>query len=148
MSVAARFGVAIEEAALALSGVSEDESRQPVRPGGWLRKEELGHLLDSVQNNEQRIVLAALNGSYSGPEYAQNAWVALHGYREMLWAELLSLWLARNQMLHRVIERIPEEAFAATLIIGENPAMSLREWIDDYLQHMAGHVGLITAPHQ
>ena len=148
MSVAAKFGSAIEEAERALSGVSEDEAAQPARPGGWLRKEELGHLLDSAQNNHQRIVLAALNGVFAGPEYAQNDWVDLHGYRDMRWADILAFWIARNQMLHRVIARIREERLVAPVIIGESPAMSLRDWIDDYLQHLAGHVAQITATRQ
>lgn len=145
MNIAAKFGAAIDEAQRALSVVSESEAGQTARPGGWLRKEELGHLLDSAQNNHQRIVLAALSGAYAGPEYAQNEWVDLHGYRDMPWAEILSFWLARNRMLHRVIARIPEERMAAPVTIGESRAMSLGDWINDYLRHLAHHVAQITA---
>lgn len=145
MSVAARFKTAIAEAEQVLSGVTEELAVQPARPGGWLRKEELGHLLDSAQNNHQRIALAAIQGEYTGAEYAQNAWVALHGYRTMEWAEILAFWKTRNQMLHRVIANIPEERLSAQVRIGDSPAMTLSAWIDDYLQHMAHHVAQITA---
>jgi hypothetical protein len=148
MSIAEKFEAAIDDAERALSSVTESEANQAPRRGGWLRKEELGHLLDSAQNNHQRIVLAALNGTYAGPEYAQNEWVEVHGYRELPWAELLAFWNARNRMLQRVIERITEEQLDATLLIGEALPMSLREWIDDYLRHMAHHVAQITAKPQ
>ena len=145
MSVAEKFGTAIDEAERALSAVTEEEAGQAPRPGGWLRKEELGHLLDSAQNNHQRIVLAALNGTYTGPEYAQNGWVELHGYRDMQWEEILAFWRARNRMLQLVIARIPDARMAAPVYVGDSPTMSLRDWINDYLQHMAHHVGQITA---
>jgi hypothetical protein len=148
MSIADKFAAAIEEANRALSAVTKEEANQAPRPGGWLRKEELGHLLDSAQNNHQRIVLAVLNGEYAGPEYAQNDWVELHGYRDMPWAELLAFWFIRNQMLHRIIARIPGDRLDATMAVGENPGMSLSAWIDDYLQHMAHHVEQITAKSQ
>lgn len=148
MSVAARFAAALEVSERALSAVTEAGAGQPARTGGWLRMEELGPLLDSSQSNHQRIALAALNGSYPGPEYAQNAWIDLHGYRDMRWQELLALWVARNRILLRVISRIPAERLDATMIIGDSPAISLRDWIDDYQQHMAHHVAQITATAQ
>lgn len=148
MSIAARFEAAINEARQKLSVVTEDEANQAARTGGWLRKEELGHMLDSAQNNHQRIVLAVLNGEYAGPEYAQNDWVELHGYRDMQWAELLALWYTRNQMLHRIIARIPGDRLDATVTVGENPGISLSDWIDDYLHHLASHVAQITAKSQ
>ena len=52
----------------------------PWREGGWTRKQIVGHLLDSAANNRQRFVRAAIDGKYAGPKYAQEAWVAAHGY--------------------------------------------------------------------
>lgn len=98
--------------------------------GEWSRKQELGHLLDSTpQNNHQRIVLAALHGGYEGPTYAQNGWVDLHGYDDMSWDELLLHWSTRNQLLGRVIARIPKERLAAPVTIGTDPAMPLEAWV-------------------
>jgi len=145
MNVESRFQAALAAAEQALSAVTEQQAGLPARPGGWLRKEELGHLLDSAQNNHQRIALAAINGAYAGQEYAQNAWVDLHGYRTMEWAEILAFWKMRNQMLHRVITNIPEERLLAQVRIGDSPAMTLSAWIDDYLQHLAHHVAQMTA---
>jgi len=58
---AARVAAADER----LSAVTEQQAAQSYRAGGWLRKQVLGHLLDSAANNEQRFVRAALYGEYA-----------------------------------------------------------------------------------
>ncbi|MBN9657957.1 MAG: DinB family protein [Acidobacteria bacterium] len=143
--ISARFYGAIDIAAGQLRLITEEVASQPSRPGGWLRKQELGHLLDSAQNNHQRIAVAALEGRYEGPKYAQNAWVELHGYAEMPWAHLLRHWEERNWMLGRLIARIPEERLSAPIILGDSEPMSLEAWIEDYIQHLQHHVSTITA---
>jgi hypothetical protein len=47
----------------------------PWRDGGWTRKQIVGHMLDSATNNRQRFVRAAIHGSFTGPDYAQDEWV-------------------------------------------------------------------------
>src|SRR5437762_2779965 len=75
----AQFRERISSAYQLLRGVSEEGSQRPFREGGWSRKEILGHLIDSALNNHQRFVRAALDGSYNGPSYEQEGWVAMHG---------------------------------------------------------------------
>ena len=144
-AIASKFHTAIETAASQLRGITEETASQPSRPGGWLRKQELGHLLDSAQNNHQRIAVAALEGRYQGPTYAQNAWVDLHGYAEMPWAHLLRHWEERNWMLGRLIARIPEERLSAPVLLEGHDSMPLGAWIDDYIQHLQHHISTITA---
>ena len=57
----------------------------PWRPGGWTRKQIVGHLVDSAANNRQRFVRATIDGQYAGPGYAQDTWVAVHGYGNQEW---------------------------------------------------------------
>ena len=58
------------------------------RVGGWTRKQIVGHLLDSAANNRQRFVRATIHGSFTGPDYAQDGWVAAHGYADQPWTTL------------------------------------------------------------
>ena len=46
-----------------------------------------------------------------GRLYAQNAWVAIHGYQEMPWEVLVGFWLQYNLLLASLIERIPRDNF-------------------------------------
>ena len=133
LSVSQQFQARLERAEQALRALSAEQVTAAAPAGQWSRKQELGHLLDSAQNNHQRIVLAVLNGSYQGPNYAQNGWVDLHGYDELTWDELLLHWSLRNQLLGRVVARIPAERWAAPVTIGSDPAMPLDAWILDYL---------------
>jgi hypothetical protein len=131
-------------AATRLSAISEEQAAEPYRPGGWRRKEVLGHLLDSAANNHQRFVRAALDGHYEGPGYQQEAWVRLHDYAGLSWAALVASWRERNALLARVVERIEESKLAAPCTVGADAAVSLRFLIEDYLRHLDHHLAQIT----
>src|SRR5438270_13161987 len=136
----AQFRERISSAYQLLRGVSEEGSQRPLREEGWSRKEILGHLVDSALNNHQRFVRAALDGSYTGPTYAQSDWVNIHGYRSMPWASLLEHWRLQNVLLGEVIRRVPESMLEAPCRIGDNAPVSLRFLIEDYVAHLDHHL--------
>ena len=92
----------------ALISVPEALADVPWREGGWTRKQIVGHLLDSATNNRQRFVRATSDGSFNGPNYAQDAWVAAHGYADQPWETLLGWWEAEHEILMAVVDRIPD----------------------------------------
>ena len=113
------------------------------RPGGgdgWSRKQELGHLIDSATNNRARFINAALAGEYNGPSYDGNGWVALGGYPDMKWSDVVDLWMALNQALAIVVERIPAERLTASCRIGKGEPVTLEFVIADYIDHMRRHL--------
>ena len=118
------------------------------RVGGWTRKQIVGHLLDSAANNRQRFVRASADGCYAGPKYAQDAWVAAHGYAEQSWETLLRWWQAEHEILAAVIDRIPEERFSAECVVGGNEPVTLRFLIEDYLEHQRWHFAQLTGATQ
>jgi hypothetical protein len=61
----------VEAAEPRLREISESESIQPILPGGWSRKQIIGHLIDSASINHQRFVRAALQTSLDFPGYDQ-----------------------------------------------------------------------------
>jgi hypothetical protein len=118
------------------------------RPGGgegWSRKQELGHLLDSATNNRVRFVRAALEGSFDGPSYNPDGWVAMGGYPEASWHELVQLWSATNVALASVVDRIPEERLGSPCRIGQNAPVTLEFLIDDYILHAQHHIDHVLA---
>ena len=127
-----------------LQNISEEESQQTFRAGGWSKKEILGHLIDSALNNHQRFVRAALDGFYEGPFYQQDGWVAMHGYKAMAWRVLVEHWHLQNELLCEVVERIPEERLNATCRVGTDAPVTLGFLVADYLDHLGHHVGQIT----
>jgi len=117
----------------------------PWRAGGWTRKQLVGHLLDSATNNRQRFVRASLDRHYAGPGYAQDDWVAAHGYSDKSWETLLRWWQAEHEILTAVVDRIPEERLEAPCVIGDDEPVTLRFVIEDYLRHQKWHFEQLKA---
>ena len=137
------FKSSLAEAERRLKTITENTADLAIREGGWIRKEVLGHLIDSALNNHQRFVRAALHGNYEGPTYEQSAWVAIHAYRDLSWSELLNHWTYQNQLLARVVVCTPEDRLSAPCQIGQNPSVTLEFLILDYLDHLSHHLAQI-----
>jgi DinB superfamily len=117
----------------------------PWRDGGWTRKQIVGHLLDSAANNRQRFVRASADGAYTGPFYNADAWVAAHGYATLPWETLLGWWEVEHEILKSIVDRIPEDRLQVSCLVGDDPPVTLRFLIDDYIRHQNWHLRQITA---
>ena len=120
------------------SDVNESEFAWKPVPGKWSRKEILGHLIDSAQNNIQRFV----RGQYetgSSIRYDQDSWVRLNGYQEASLSDLITLWFLLNRQIVRIIDKMPAGNFERTSMIGDQ-AYSLLWLIEDYVLHMKHHL--------
>jgi len=139
-----QFRDQIKSADTRLRDVTEEAANREIRDVKWSGKEVLGHLIDSALDNHQRFVRAALDGAYEGPDYEPYGWVNLHGYGELSWRVLLEQWRSQNELLARVVGRIPDASLNARCRVGEAPPVTLAFLIEDYLRHMNGHVAQIT----
>jgi hypothetical protein len=128
-----------------LRSITESEADEPYRAGAWTRKQVVGHLLDSAINNHIRFVMAALDGEYSGPAYDADGWVRMHDYANLKWSMLLDFWRTHNALLAEVVRQIPEVKLNAECRIGKDEPVTLRFVVEDYLDHMDGHIAEITA---
>ena len=115
---------------------------RPNRPSGkgWSMREEVGHLVDSAVNNHNRIVRAALDGSYEGPGYAENPWVDLHRYVERPWTTLVGEWHAHNTILVPLVRNVPDARLTASCRVGTGEPVTLAFLIEDYVLHMKHHL--------
>jgi DinB superfamily len=124
---------------------NEEAAMRPAGADSWSRKEELGHLIDSAVNNHVRFAAASLQTEFSGPTYEQDGWVRAHGYHEMAWPSLLDTWREHNELLLRLVKRIPEERLAVFCRIGTADPVTLRFLIEDYVLHMQHHLDHILS---
>jgi len=139
-SLSAKLLSAIDRSEPRLRAISPADSALPLKPGGWSRKQVLGHLIDSASNNHQRFVRAAQQPSLEFPGYDQEGNVRLQAPQEADWALLISLWAAYNRYLTHVIARLPEAKLETPVRIGSGQPVTLRFIAEDYLTHMLHHL--------
>jgi len=135
-----RLLATVEAAEPRLRRISGSESIHPVLPGGWSRRQVLGHLIDSASNNHQRFVRGAMQPSLEFPGYDQEANVRLQAPQEADWPLLVALWSAYNRYLAHVIARLPASKLESVCRIGSGAPVTLRFLADDYLTHMLHHL--------
>lgn len=143
--LARRFRTQMEAVRAELYEVPAQLADIPWRAGGWTRKQIIGHMMDSAANNRQRFVRAAIEGRYAGPKYAQEAWVAAHGYTEQGWETLLGWWSTQHEILASVVEQICAERLEVSCVIGEDAPVTLRFLIEDYIAHQQWHLNQIRS---
>jgi len=106
---------------------------------GWSVKEILGHLVDSVSNNYQRMVRYIPKGNLDFPPYDQEQNVKRADYESFDFNHLLALWYSYNKLLLHMISGIPAGDLDSTTTVGDKPPVALRQSIPDYFAHMENH---------
>ncbi len=135
----------VETGEAKLREINDAEAANPVLPGGWSRKQVLGHLIDSASNNHQRFVRAALQPSLDFPRYDQNGNVRLQAPQEADWLLLVSLWSAYNRYLAHIISRLPVAKLETVCRIGSDEPVTLSFLANDYVTHLVHHLDQIGA---
>jgi hypothetical protein len=135
----------VEAAEPRLREIGESESLQPILPGGWSRKQVIGHLIDSASNNHQRFVRAALQTSLDFPGYDQSGNVRVQAVQGANWKLLVSLWAAYNRYLAHVIAQLPASKLDTVCRIGSGEAVTLGFLATDYVTHLVHHLSQLGA---
>jgi DinB superfamily len=106
---------------------------------GWSVKEILGHLVDSVSNNHQRLARYIPGGNLNYPAYDQEQCVRRADYQAFDLEQLLALWYNYNKLLLHMVAGIPAVDLGSTIAIGDKPPVAIRQLITDYFSHMENH---------
>lgn len=123
-----------------LAQLSEDEMRERPHPDKWSRKEVIGHLIDSAQNNLRRFIVGQYDQS-TYIVYEQDFWVKANYYHAMHTPDLIALWRLLNERIATVLETMPDNLRANTLNTGETHTL---EWIGaDYVKHLKHHLNQV-----
>ena len=120
-----------------LNLLTEDKSSAKPLPTKWSKKEILGHLIDSAQNNLRRFIVAQYE---ENPKitYRQDFWVKSVNYQEWKLNDLVPLWYLTNMQIVRVLKAITDEAAARTC---ETESSRTIAWLtEDYLKHLKHHI--------
>ena len=143
IELAAALRAEVEEAAVRLRHLTATEVNRDRGAGKWIKKEILGHLVDSAANNHQRFVRAQTVDPFVWPGYDQQFWVSVHRYRDRPWAELVELWVGLNCHVAQIIEGVPPVRLSARCVIGDAEPATLEWWMQDYMRHLRHHLAQI-----
>jgi DinB superfamily len=78
------------------------------------------------------------------PEYAQDEWVALQGYRRRPWRDLVDLWQALNGHVAHAMDAVPAGRLETPCVIGDKAPVTLGWLMQDYVRHMRHHLAQIV----
>lgn len=118
--------------------------RRPA-PGKWSKKEIVGHLTDSAQNNLRRFIVGQYESTPSKIVYDQDFWVAANGYQQMKKEEVILLWKMINERICSVLENMPSSNHSKDCDTGRSQVQlhSIIWLADDYVKHMKHHLNQV-----
>jgi len=121
-----------------LAALNDDAYDWRPSPEKWSKKEILGHLVDSAQNNIRRFVVAQYEDT-PNIVYSQDEWVAVTGYRAYPSRDLITLWTLLNKHIVIILGKMSPEAAQRKCAMGGQP--QTLEWVAaDYCNHLVHHL--------
>lgn len=133
----------IEEFAKKISAIPELEFSAKPLPTKWSKKEVLGHLIDSGENNLRRFIC----GQYEIPapkiKYNQDFWVGANQYQSTPSNDVIENWRLINLKICKVLQQMPTENYLKSCDFGDGKFQTL-EWLAiDYVKHQKHHLNQI-----
>lgn len=136
-NTASELQSAIDEYLPILNKLNEEKASVKPLPNKWSKKEILGHLIDSAQNNIRRFIV----GQYEdNPEikYSQDDWVRINNYQSYSLTNLIDLLYLLNKQIIAVLSNSSEQNLQRTCRIN---TLHTIDWLaQDYIKHMKHHL--------
>lgn len=120
-----------------LNFLTDDEVVYKTSPAKWSKKELIGHLIDSAQNNTRRFIVAQYEENPT-IVYNQDKWVATNNYQTWELKDLIQLWYLLNKQTAFILKNISAEVSQRTC---QAEASYTIEWLaTDYIKHLKHHI--------
>ena len=107
----------------------------------WSKKEIIGHLIDSAQNNIRRFVVTQYE-NHPQIVYAQNEWVDMQNYQQYNSQDLIALWQLINKHIAVVLRNMPAEKLQLQCNTGkgQEELHTIEFLAKDYITHHLHHL--------
>lgn len=126
-----------------VEAISEAEFSAKPLPHKWSKKEVLGHLIDSAQNNLRRFICGQYEEQPPFIAYQQDFWVTANQYQQMSKEDVIQLWRLLNLRICAVLENMPGENYRKEINTGNLHSL---EWLaEDYVKHLKHHMNQIIS---
>ncbi len=129
-----------------IKAINTDTFNAKPNANKWSKKEVLGHLIDSGQNNLRRFVV----GQYENEPnivYDQDFWVSANDYQHMNDTDVIELWRLLNERIASILRTMPTEHYDRKCNTGKvMPSNHSLRWLaSDYVKHLKHHLNQIIA---
>lgn len=143
--IAEQINKMVSDHAQMISKIESAQFDHKPAPNKWSKKEILGHLVDSAQNNLQRFV----RGQYENTPkiiYYQDDWVRLQRYHDYDREELLQFWTLLNKHVVRTLSVMDSSNYEKQCDTGKpgTELHTLKFLAEDYLSHLKHHLNQIV----
>ncbi|MCB0489222.1 MAG: DinB family protein [Cyclobacteriaceae bacterium] len=137
----------VEEYAKKFAQFSEEEMTAKSDPKKWSKKEVIGHLTDSGQNNLRRFIVGQYESTPPKIVYEQDFWVSANNYQSMKSKDVIELWRLVNLQICQVLNNMNPDNYSKTCDSGKmQPSVHSLEWLaEDYVKHLKHHINQIIA---
>lgn len=135
----------VDEFEKKISALSENEFAAKPLANKWSKKEVLGHLIDSAQNNLRRFIVGQYESNPPKITYEQDFWVNANGYQQMKAADVVAMWRIINHRIAAVLTNMSQANYSKTADTGkEKSDLHTLEWLAaDYVKHLKHHLNQI-----
>jgi hypothetical protein len=136
-SIAFELEAVIDQHIAALHAILKEKMIYKPSPSKWSKKEIIGHMVDSAQNNIRRFIVAQYDDT---PHivYRQDDWVALSNYQNYEMTDLVNLWYLLNKHVVVVLKNLKPEMLQRTCQTENTHTI---EWLaQDYVRHLNHHL--------
>ena len=144
-SVTTELKKLIIEFASKFNAIPDSEFSNKPLPNKWSKKEVVGHLIDSAQNNLRRFIVGQYEDQAPNIVYEQDFWVNANGYQRMKKEEVITLWKLMNERICDVLNSMPESNYSKQANTGKTEVQlhSLQWLAEDYVKHMKHHLNQV-----
>lgn len=136
-SIAFELETVVDRHLAALLAMPEDKMVYKSSPSKWSKKEIMGHMVDSAQNNIRRFIVAQYE---KDPVivYNQDKWVAIAGYQDHDLANLINLWHLLNKQIAVILKKTSPEMSQRSC---QTESLHTIKWLaQDYIKHLRHHL--------
>ena len=136
-SIAFELEAVIDQHLPALRAMLKEKMAYKPSPSKLSKKEIMGHMIDSAQNNIRRFIVTQYEDT---PHivYKQDNWVSLSGYQHWNTKDLADLWYLLNKQICSILENMPAGIAERKCLTEE---LHTLEWLaDDYIKHLSHHL--------
>jgi hypothetical protein len=134
-----------EQYAQKIEALPELELMKRPHPTKWSKKEVIGHLIDSAQNNLRRFVCGQYESIPPKITYNQDFWVIANGYHRIATKDIVTLWKLTNERIADVLSNMPMENYNCEVNTGSHvPELHTLAWLaEDYVKHLKHHLNQV-----